>query len=150
MSIHSVFPLFMAHLVWFGHRIVIFIASAYQITSSTANGLSIQMDPPSPENACATDIRSPVSGRKAYPHRPLHGPTRRRGRTGALGECGRPSRLRTGPVDAKCLADYFAPQFELADLMGLPVGRACASLLLNGAKAAPFTLEAPRPGGVRS
>ncbi len=58
-----------------------------------------------------------------------------------LGNVGGLVAFRTGPADAEALAGYMSPQFGLSDLMGLPVGRACASLLMGRAKAEPFTLE---------
>ena len=58
-----------------------------------------------------------------------------------LGNVGSVVAFKTGPADAEVLAGYMAPQFTSSDLMGLSIGRACASLLMGGGKAEPFTLE---------
>lgn len=58
-----------------------------------------------------------------------------------LGNVGGLVAFRTGPADAEALAGHMAPQFGANDLMGLSIGRCCASLLMGGSKAEPFTLD---------
>lgn len=70
-------------------------------------------------------------------------------RRSILGNVGTLISLRLGPEDAEILESHFSPSFDRTDLLNLPFGRACASLLVNGAKLQPFSLETtfkPRPG----
>jgi hypothetical protein len=62
-------------------------------------------------------------------------------RQAILGNVGSFLSFRVGPEDAELVEKCFAPEFDQTDLLNLPVGQACASLLLEGLKAPAFSLE---------
>lgn len=64
-------------------------------------------------------------------------------RRAILGNVGSLAAFRLGPEDAALLEPQFLPAFDRRDLMNLPVGRACVSLLSGGVKARPFTMDIP-------
>ena len=62
---------------------------------------------------------------------------------------------RSGAEDAAMLEPYFSPIFTAQDLMTLPVGKACASIISGGVKLEPFSLfidppDAPQAAAPKS
>lgn len=69
-------------------------------------------------------------------------------RGAVLGNVGSLLAFRLGPADAELLKGHFAPEFDVLDLMRLPVGKAVASLSVGGGKGAPVLLECQNQGEI--